>query len=213
VISAAKIAESVRLTQHEKPSGATHWTCRSMSRTVWISPAMVQRIWSGQGLRPHLVKTLKLSDDPSFQEKLIDVVGLYPKPPERARVLCMDEKTSVPALEATRLVADEEGPGRHDDQRLQEARHRHAVRCPQCPGWHRDRLGVVRHRREEFLKFIRVEDTEGPAQGPCGSCDSGQLRHSQAPERVGLARQASPVPPVVHPDLLVLAEPRRAMVA
>jgi hypothetical protein len=102
VISAAKIAESVRLTQHEKPSGATHWTCRSMSRTVGISPAMVQRIWSGHALKPHLVRTFKLSDDPASQENLIDVVGLYSNPPERARVLCMDEKTSVPAWEATR---------------------------------------------------------------------------------------------------------------
>ena len=76
-ISAAKIEEIVRLTQHEKPSGATHWSCRSMAKAVGVSPATVQRIWSGRGLKPHLVKTFKLSNDPRLQEKLIDVVGLY----------------------------------------------------------------------------------------------------------------------------------------
>jgi transcriptional regulator with XRE-family HTH domain len=91
VISAAKVEEIVRLTLHETPSGATHWSCRSMAKAVGVSPATVQRIWSGRGLKPHLVKTFKLSNDPRFEEKLIDVVGLYLNPPEKAVVLCMDE--------------------------------------------------------------------------------------------------------------------------
>jgi hypothetical protein len=61
----------------------------------------VQRIWSGRGLKPHLIKTFKLSNDPAFEEKLIDVVGLYLNPPENAVVLCMDEKTSIQALDRT----------------------------------------------------------------------------------------------------------------
>ena len=76
-ISADKVEEIVRLTQHEKPSGETHWSCRTMAKAVGVSPATVQRIWSGRGLKPHLVKTFKLSNDPLFEEKLIDVVGLY----------------------------------------------------------------------------------------------------------------------------------------
>src|SRR5450756_2663409 len=76
-ISAEKIEQIVRLTQHEKPAGATHWSCRSMAKAVGGSPATVQRIWSGRGLKPHLAKTFKLSNDPRFEEKLIDVVGLY----------------------------------------------------------------------------------------------------------------------------------------
>jgi transposase len=90
-ISPEKVEEIVRLTQHEKPPGETHWSCRSMARQVGVSPATVQRIWSGRGLKPHLVKTFKLSNDPLFEEKLIDVVGLYLNPPEKAVVLCMDE--------------------------------------------------------------------------------------------------------------------------
>src|SRR5665647_2395033 len=74
---------------------------RSMAKAVGVSPATVQRIWSGRGLKPHLVKTFKLSNDPAFEEKLIDVVGLYLNPPEQAVVLCMDEKTSIQALDRT----------------------------------------------------------------------------------------------------------------
>ena len=91
VLSVEKLEEIVRLTLHEKPAGATHWSCRSMAKQVGVSPATVQRIWSGRGLKPHLVKTFKLSNDPLFEEKLIDVVGLYLNPREKAVVLCMDE--------------------------------------------------------------------------------------------------------------------------
>ena len=98
-VSAERVAEIVRLTQHEKPAGATHWSYRSMTRQVGESPATVQRIWSGRGLKPHLVKTFNLSNDPAFEEKLIDVVGLYLNPPEKAVVLCLDEKSSIQALD------------------------------------------------------------------------------------------------------------------
>ncbi len=78
-----KIDEIVRLTQESKPEGETHWSCRSMARAAGVSPATVQRVWSSRGLKPHLVKTFKLSNDPKFDEKLIDVVGLYLNPPVR----------------------------------------------------------------------------------------------------------------------------------
>jgi transposase len=141
LISADKIEEIIRLTQHETPAGATHWSCRSMAKRVGVSPATVQRIWSGRGLKPHLLKTFKLSNDPRFEDKLIDVVGLYLNPPEHAVVLCMDEKTSIggprphPAIAST-----DQRPGGHDHERLQAARHDHPLRCPQCPRWHRDRF-------------------------------------------------------------------------
>jgi len=77
------IDEIVRLTQHSKPVGQTHWSCRTMAAHVGVSPATVQRVWAARGLKPHLVKTFKLSNDPRFEEKLIDVVGLYLNPPVR----------------------------------------------------------------------------------------------------------------------------------
>jgi hypothetical protein len=88
-----KVAEIVHATLHEKPAGETHWSCRSMAKAMGVSPATVQRIWSARGLKPHRVKTFKLSNDPRFEEKLVDVVGLYLNPPENAIVLCMDEET------------------------------------------------------------------------------------------------------------------------
>lgn len=79
-----KIAEIVELTLHHKPDGETHWSCRSMAKRTGVSSATVQRIWSARGLKPHLVDTFKLSNDPRFEEKLVDVVGLYLNPPDRA---------------------------------------------------------------------------------------------------------------------------------
>ena len=87
-----KIEEVIELTQRSKPQGGTHWSCRTMAKAVGVSPATVQRVWSSRGLKPHLVKTFKLSNDKRFEEKLVDVVGLYLNPPEKAVVLCMDEK-------------------------------------------------------------------------------------------------------------------------
>jgi transposase len=91
-INDEKVAEIVDLTLRSKPEGETHWSCRSMARQVGVSPASVRRIWSARGLKPHLVKTFTHSHDRHFEEKLIDVVGLYLNPPEQAVVLCMDEK-------------------------------------------------------------------------------------------------------------------------
>lgn len=95
------IAEIVRLTTTTTPDGATHWSCRTMAKRVGISPATVQRIWSDLGLKPHRVETFKVSHDHAFEEKLIDVVGLYLNPPEQAIVLCMDEKSQIQALDRT----------------------------------------------------------------------------------------------------------------
>ena len=91
VIPESKIAEIMQLTRFFKPEGATHWSVRSMSARVGVSPAQVQRIWAARGLKPHRVETFKLSTDPHFDEKLIDVCGLYLDPPANAIVLCMDE--------------------------------------------------------------------------------------------------------------------------
>lgn len=115
-ISEEKVAEIVELTLHSKPEGETHWSCRSMAKQVGVSPASVQKIWSARGLKPHLVKTFKLSSDKHFEEKLIDVVGVYLNPPDQSVVLCMDEKSQVQALDRTQpSFADEKGPGGHDD--------------------------------------------------------------------------------------------------
>jgi hypothetical protein len=92
-IPQATIDEIVELTLHTRPEGATHWSCRSMAAKVGVSSATVQRVWDARGLKPHLVETFKLSNDKRFEAKLVDVVGLYLNPPDKAVVLCMDEKS------------------------------------------------------------------------------------------------------------------------
>ncbi len=92
-----------------------------MAKVVGVSPATVQRVWSGRGLKPHLVKRFKLSNDTLFEEKLINVVGLYLNPPERAVVLYMDEKTSIQALDRTQeslpMTKGRAGTTTSDDKR------------------------------------------------------------------------------------------------
>lgn len=83
-ISQDKVVQIVFATRFTKPEGKTHWSCRDMAKAQGVSPATVQRIWSGHGLKPHLVTTFKLSNDKRFEEKLVDVVGLYLNPPEGA---------------------------------------------------------------------------------------------------------------------------------
>ena len=109
-----RVEEIVRLTLHETPAGETHWSCRTMAARAGVSPATVQRIWSARGLQPHRVETFKLSNDPRFEEKLVDVVGLYLNPPENAIVLCMDEKSQIQALDRTQpsLPINPAGRGR-----------------------------------------------------------------------------------------------------
>ncbi len=102
-ISDAKVAEIVRATLHEKPAAQTHWSCRTMAKAHGVSPATVQLIWSARGLKPHLVRTFKLSNDKRFEEQLVDVVGLYLNRPEKAVVLCIDEKSQIQALGRTQV--------------------------------------------------------------------------------------------------------------
>jgi len=101
-LPAGTVAEVVRLTQQEKPAdGSTHWSTRSMAARVGIGKDAVARIWSDHGLKPWKVDTFKISNDPRFEEKLVDVVGLYLKPPARAVVFSFDEKTQCQALDRT----------------------------------------------------------------------------------------------------------------
>ena len=163
VLSKDKVAEIVRATQETKPPGETHWSCRTMAKAQGVSPATVQRIWSSRGLKPHLVKTFKLSNDPKFEEKLIDVVGLYLNPPDNAVVLCMDEKSSVQALDRTQPSLPMK-KGRAGTMTSDYKRHGTTtlfaalnvltgVVVGQC---------LPRHRHEEFLKFLKTIDRQTP---------------------------------------------------
>ena len=100
-ISKAQEEAVLTLTRMTTPENGTHWSVRTMAEVSGVSPASVQRIWAAHGLKPHLIRTFKLSKDPNFEEKLVDVVGLYLDPPEKALVLCVDEKSQIQALDRT----------------------------------------------------------------------------------------------------------------
>jgi hypothetical protein len=100
-LPAASVDRVIALTNQAPPQEATHWTAPAMAKTTGISPSSVRRIWSGQGLQPYRVRSVKLSNDPRFAEKLKDVVGLYVDPPAHAVVLSLDEKSQIQALDRT----------------------------------------------------------------------------------------------------------------
>lgn len=91
----------LKKTATERPANATHWSRTSMAKAAGISPSSVGRIWREAGLKPHRLETFKVSNDPQFEEKVVDVVGLYLNPPDKAMVLCVDEKSQIQALDRT----------------------------------------------------------------------------------------------------------------
>jgi transposase len=163
-ISAQQVQAIVEATVHTKPAGETHWSCRSMAKAQGVSAATVQRIWSARGLQPHRVETLKLSSDLRFEEKLVDVVGLYLNPPDRAVVLCMDEKSQIQALDRTQptlpMKRGRAATMTHDYKRNGTTTLFAALNVL---------TGVVigeclpRHRHTEFLRFLRRIQREVPA--------------------------------------------------
>jgi transposase len=162
-IAQAKIEEIVELTRYSKPEGQTHWSCRTMAKQVGVSPATVQRVWAARGLKPHLVSTFKLSNDPRFEEKLIDVVGLYLNPPDNAIVLCLDEKSSVQALDRTQpslpMIKGRAATMTHDYKRNGTTTLFAALDVltgkviGDC---------LPRHRNGEFLRFLKKVEREVP---------------------------------------------------
>jgi len=100
-ITPAKIQDVIRKTTQERPSNATHWSTRTMAAATGLSEKSVRRIWHKHGLKPHLTRTFKISNDPQFAEKLEAIIGLYLNPPEHAIVLCVDEKSQIQALDRT----------------------------------------------------------------------------------------------------------------
>jgi transposase len=164
-VRADKEAEILRKTTQEKPPNATQWSVRSMASAVGVSKDTVQRVWSDNGLKPHRIKTFKVSNDPRFAEKLVDVVGLYLNPPEHALVLSCDEKSQIQALDRTQKSLPL-FPGRlktqtHDYKRngtttlfaaIELAEGKIIAEC------------MPRHRHQEWIKFLKEIDAETPPE-------------------------------------------------
>ena len=167
VFSAAKVQAVIDATLQSKPKGGTHWSCRTMAAAQKMSKSMVSNLWRSHNLKPHRSKTFKLSRDPKFLEKLTDVVGLYLSPPDKAIVLCVDEKSQIQALNRTQpglpMKKGRCGTMTHDYKRngtttLLAALHLLEGRV--IGDFH------SRHRHQEFLHFLRRINREFPGPTP-----------------------------------------------
>jgi len=153
----------VNTTLHEKPAAATHWSTRTLAAHLGLSATTIGRVWRRNGLKPHLQDTFKLSRDPRFVDKVVDVVGLYLNPPEHALVLSCDEKSQIQALNRTQpglpMKRGRAGTMTHDYQRNGTTTLFAALNTLD---------GTVismcqaRHRHEEWLKFLRLIDRKTP---------------------------------------------------
>jgi transposase len=188
-IDDAKVETVIVQTLESQPQGATHWSTRSMARHSGISTSSVGRIWRAFGLQPHRVETFKLSTDPLFVDKVRDIVGLYLNPPDRAMVLCVDEKSQIQALDRTQPLLPMR-PGQierrsHDYQRhgttslfaaLDIATGRVIGRCYQ------------RHRAVEFRKFLATVEEAVPAELDIHLVLDNYATHKAPPVKTWLAR-------------------------
>jgi transposase len=151
----------IETTTQVKPRKATQWSTRTLARKLGVSRAMVHRVWQANGLRPHLHRTFKLSNDPNFESKLIDVVGLYLNPPEHAIVLSVDEKSQIQALDRTQpglpIKKGRCGTMTHDYKRngtttlfaaMDTLEGKVLSSC------------MPRHRHQEFIRFLNQIDRE-----------------------------------------------------
>lgn len=162
-LSAERVRSIVEKTLQTKPKGETHWTTRTMAREARVHHTTVHRIWKLRGIKPHLTQSFKLSKDPKFEEKLIDVVGLYMHPPEKSVVFSVDEKPQTQALERTQPIlpmGKDWSEGRPHDYRRNGTVDLFVA------------LNILdgqvvtqfheRHRHQEFLIFLRTLDRQVP---------------------------------------------------
>ena len=159
-----KVAEVVATTLEATPADATHWSTRSLARAAGLSSSTVHRIWRAFSLQPHRSETFKLSSDPLFVEKVRDIVGLYLDPPERALVLCVDEKTQIQALDRTRPVLPMR-PGQAERRTHDYERHGTTSLFAALDVKAGTVIGrcMPRHRAAEFRRFLDEVERNVPA--------------------------------------------------
>jgi len=164
-ITDEKVEEVIAKTLESTPKEATHWSTRSMAAEVGLNQTAVARIWRAFGLQPHRQDTWKLSKDPLFVDKVRDVVGLYLNPPERAVVLCVDEKSQIQALDRTAPILPMR-PGVPERATHDYKRHGTSSLYAALDLSSGKVIGALhsRHRAIEFKKFLQTIDREVPAE-------------------------------------------------
>jgi transposase len=163
-IAAETVQDIIRKTTQETPPNATHWSTRSMAQAAKVSEATVRRLWHKHGLKPHRVKSFKLSNDPHFAEKLDDIVGLYLNPPEHALVLSLDEKSQIQALDRTQPGLPLK-KGRCQTMTHDYKRNGTTTLFAALNTLDGTVIGscMKQHTHKEWLKFLRLIDQQTPA--------------------------------------------------
>jgi transposase len=184
-ITDEQVERVIVMTLEQAPKDATHWSTRSLARTLGMSQTSISRIWRAFGLKPHLTEAFKLSTDPQFIEKVRDIVGLYLDPPEAALVLCVDEKTSVQALDRTApilpLLPGTPQRATHDYTRHGTTNLYAALDV--ASGKVISQL-TARHRAIEFKRFLVQLDHSVPADlGVHVICDNSSTHKTPAIQR------------------------------
>ena len=164
-VSDADVERVLALTLETTPKDATHWSTRSMARRSGLSHKTVSRIWRAFALQPHRIETFKLSADPLFIEKVRDIVGLYLNPPDRALVLCVDEKSQIQALDRTRPLLPLR-PGQAERRTHDYVRHGTTSLFAALDARTGQVIGQChrRHRALEFRKFLDAIESQVPAE-------------------------------------------------
>jgi len=186
---AERVQGVVEATTQTKPQGATHWSTRGMGSAQGMSASTVHRIWTAHGLQPHLTKRFKLSRDKQSTEKLTDVVGLYLNPPDKALILCVDEKSQIQALQRTQpglpIKKGRCGTMTHDYKR-----HGTTTLFAALSVLDGKVIGecMPKHRHQEFLRFLKRLDREFPAQTPLHLIMDNYATHKQPKVRAWLEK-------------------------
>ena len=167
VVTAAMQAKIARKTQQKPSDGSTHWSCRKMAAAMGLSKSTVQRVWAQTRLKPHRLDRYMASNDPCFEEKATDIIGLYMNPPQHAAVFCVDEKTAIQALDRLDPVLPL-SPGRAERHGFEYYRHGTLslyaaldVKTGQVHG-----MTAARHTSRDFIAFLEglmTRAAEAPA--------------------------------------------------
>src|ERR1700687_2101360 len=151
VLTPALRARILSATRKKPGDGSTHWSCRKLATVPGVSKDAVHRVWKEAGLKPHRLERYMASDDPEFEAKAADIIGLYLNPPQHAAVFCVDEKTAIQALDRLDPVAAFAGPRRAPRLRILPARNSVAI----CGPGHRGRTGSRQERRTPHQSRLR----------------------------------------------------------
>jgi transposase len=211
-ISDEQVEEVIVKTLETAPKDATHWSTRSLAREVGLTQSAVQRIGKAFGLQPHRQETWKLSKDPQFLDKVRDVVGLSLNPPERAVVLCVDEKSQIQALSIARRRSCRCCPARRSARPTIAAvpAHRASTRRWTSPPA-RSSAGCTPATARSSSNVPADARPRSPSR-PRRPSRARQLLHGQDPRDPALAGRASPLRRALHADIELVAQPRRALV-